>query len=337
MTFAKSLTSLVLFLSLGTASFFQPSLRAAVAPPSGLRTITNPVLSSGGDPWVTSHEGFFYYCAARGGGVSVGKSKELPDIGSNLKRVFKPEPNLAYSRDLWAPELHFFQGRWFIYVAADNGKNENHRMYVLRSKTKDAQGEYEMMGELDTGGFWAIDGHPFSWKGKLYFVWSGWEGKQNVAQNLYIAPMSNPWTVSGQRVAISKPELPWELKGGRPLINEGPTSLIRDGRLFIVYSASGSWSNYYCLGRLDFKGGNILDPKNWKKQPEAAFLGTQQVIAPGHASFVNARNRDWIVYHSARYPGAGWKRDVRMQPFTWKRDGSPYFGKPLPAGELMRY
>jgi GH43 family beta-xylosidase len=41
---------------------------------------------------------------------------------------------------------------------------------------------------------------------------------------------------------------------------------------------------------------------------------------------------DWIVYHTAKYPGAGWDRQVQIQPFTWNADGSPDFGKPVAVG-----
>lgn len=300
------------------------------------RTFTNPILVSGNDPWVLRHKGYYYYCGSSGGQIFVGKSRDLTGIGSYTKAAFIPPPNLPYSRDMWAPEIHFFDGKWFIYFAADDGKNENHRMYVLRSKTDDAQSEYEVMGPLDTGNRWAIDGNVFQWNKKFYFTWSGWEGTENTAQNLYIAPMSNPWTISGPRVLISRPELPWELNG-KPFINEGPTALIHKKRLFIVYSASGSWSDDYCLGRLDFTGGDVLSPQNWQKFPQAVFARTNQVFGPGHASFVNDGHRDWIVYHSARQKGSGWTRVVRTQPFTWNPDGTPYFGAPLPSGVPLPY
>jgi hypothetical protein len=157
------------------------------APELKPRSFTNPLLGGGADPWVIRQGGYYYYCGSGAGGLFVSKSRELPEIGANRRIVFSPPEGQPYSRELWAPELHFFDGKWFIYVAADDGRNENHRMYVLRSKTGDAQGEYEMMGALDTGDRWAIDGNVFSWRGQLYFVWSGWEGTENVAQNLYIA------------------------------------------------------------------------------------------------------------------------------------------------------
>ncbi|RYX83247.1 glycosyl hydrolase family 43 [bacterium] len=316
---------------------FAPAAKAQVSPNRycAPRTFTNPILVSGNDPWVTRHKGYYYYCGSSGGQLFVGKSRELLGIGSYTKAIFV-QPGQPYSQELWAPEIHFIDGKWFIYVAGDDGKNANHRMYVLRAKTDDPQGEYEMMGQLDTGDRWAIDGNVFTWKKKLYFVWSGWEGTENVAQNLYIAPMSNPWTVSGPRVLISKPELSWELNG-TPHINEGPTALIHKNRLFIVYSASGSWSDDYCLGRLDFSGDDILSPQNWKKFPQVAFAKTANVFGPGHASFVNDGKRDWIVYHSARKSGSGWTRTVRTQPFTWNSDGTPNFGTPLPSGVPVEY
>ena len=46
--------------------------------------------------------------------------------------------------------------------------------------------------------------------GSLYCIWSGWPGAVNGLQNLYIAPMSNPWTISGPRVLIATPQLSWE-------------------------------------------------------------------------------------------------------------------------------
>jgi GH43 family beta-xylosidase len=170
--------------------------------------------------------------------------------------------------------------------------------------------------------------------GNLYFVWSGWEGFEDVMQNLYIAPMSDPFTISGERVCISRPEHDWE-KRVRPWVNEGPEPLWNGSRLFIIYSASGSWTDHYCLGQLSFMGGDPLDPNSWKKKTEPVFRATDSVFGPGHCSFVKSRDgkEDWIVYHSAREKGSGWRRQINMQKFTWHHDGSPDFGIPIAPGE----
>lgn len=68
-----------------------------------------------------------------------------------------------YSKELWAPEIHFIQGKWYFYFAADDGNNLNHRMYVLENNSADPmQGEWIFKGKVvDNSDKWAIDGDVF--------------------------------------------------------------------------------------------------------------------------------------------------------------------------------
>jgi len=298
-------------------------------------TITNPVAPNGNDPWIVQKDGFYYYCYSGKGGICVNKDAKIEKaVQFNGTTVWTPEPNMPYSKEIWAPELHFLRGRWYIYFAADNGQNKNHRMYVLKSKTQDAMGSYSLAGRIgDPSNKWAIDGTVLNRKGKLYFIWSGWEGDKNGQQNLYIAAMSSPTAISSQRVLISRPEYNWE-KIGRPLINEGPEVLVNKGIVFVIYSASGSWTDNYCLGQLRLIGRDPLKPQSWKKCETPVFSGTDRVISPGHASFTKSPDgrQDWIVYHAARHRGAKWNRNTRMQPFTWDRQGNPCCERPVDEG-----
>jgi len=309
-------------------------------------TFVNPVAGTGADPWVIRHDGHYFYCQSRGGtGIWVSKADRLVDIGrSQPVSVWSPPEGKPWSKELWAPELHYLRGKWFIYVAADDGDNANHRMYALEGTSQDPQTPFEFRGKLAAPtDRWAIDGTVLKTPDdRLYFIWSGWDGTDNVAQNLYIAPMSDPLTISGERVCISRPEHDWE-KRGHPLVNEDPETLWHGDKLFIIYSASGSWGDDYCLGQLAWTGGDVLDPKSWVKKAAPVFSGTDQVISPGHASFVKSPDgrEDWIVYHTAKHRGAGWNRQVQIQSFTWNGDGSPNFGAsvavgvplPLPGGD----
>jgi hypothetical protein len=155
--------------------------------------------------------------------------------------------------------------------------------------------------------------------------------------------MENPWTLAGPRVRIARPEHPWETIGD-PDVNEGPEALQRGGLIHIVYSASGSWTDDYCLGILTAPAtANLLDPASWTKHAEPVFRSGNGVLAPGHASFVRSPDdrEDWIVYHAAQRPGSGWARQVRAQAFTWDAADRPVFGVPadpntrqaLPSGE----
>lgn len=296
---------------------------------------TNPIAQKGADPWVVRSGGYYYYCFSRNQKIWVARSEKLQDIGNVApSEVWSAVPGTNYSAELWAPELHLINGKWYIYVAADNGDNNNHRMYVLEGSSVNPQDKFSLKGKLAAPvDKWAIDGTVLlTDDNKLYFIWSGWQGDKNVKQDLYIAPMSNPWTISGDRVRISTPELDWEKRGGDPLINEGPEVLKHNGKIYIIYSASGSWSDYYCLGQLTFSGSDILNKDSWTKKPVPVFQSTDSVISPGHASFVKSPDgkEDWIVYHTARKKGAGWDRVVRIQKFNWNTDGTPDFGSPLP-------
>ncbi|MCC7377069.1 MAG: glycoside hydrolase family 43 protein [Verrucomicrobiales bacterium] len=307
--------------------------------PAVAGTFTNPVVASGADPWVIRWEDDYYLCQSKGGGISVARSRRLQDIGKQeWTEVWRPPAGTAYSKELWAPELHRLDGRWFIYVAADDGNNFNHRMYALEGTSSDPREPFTLRGKLAAStDRWAIDGTVLRLPdGRLYFIWSGWEGTENVAQDLYIARMENPWTLAGERVRISRPEHDWE-QHGKPWVNEGPQVLWNGDQLFIVYSASGSWTDDYCFGQLRWLGGDPMDPKAWRKSERPVFARTKQVFGPGHGSFVKSRDgkEDWLVYHAAKHSGAGWNRMILMQKFGWNADGSPNFGEPLPPGVPM--
>src|SRR5262249_14971821 len=141
---------------------------------------------------------------------------------------------------------------------------------------------------------WAIDGTLLEVRGRLFFVWSGWEGDEDIRQNLYIAPMSDPLRLSGPRVEISRPQFAWEKAGSDPQhrvpeVNEGPEVLIRSNLVHIVYSASGSWTDDYCLGILTARlDDDLLSPAAWKKAEQPVFQRTRGVPGPGHCSFVKS-------------------------------------------------
>lgn len=325
----------ILGLYIGFMLAFSACLNQSEPPANDKATFTNPIIADGADPWVIQHQGVYYYCFSTGDKVWISLSVNLHEIGTALPViVWQPSSGQAYSEELWAPELHIINGIWYIYVAADNGLNENHRMYVLECGEGNPQNPFILKGKIAAPtDRWAIDGTILEQDGHLYFIWSGWEGTVNVQQNLYIAPMSNPWTISGERILISKPEFDWE-RNGRPLINEGPEILRKNDKIHIIYSASGSWTDDYCLGRLTWQGNSLLDRANWIKHPQPVFSRTKTVFGPGHASFVKSPDgsEDWIIYHAAKYESGGWDRNIRMQKYGWNADGNPNFGTPVTEG-----
>lgn len=299
-------------------------------------TFTNPIVEFGPDPWVIQHGGYYYYCRSVGV-IEVFKSKKLQDIGRGERKVvFVPPVNTSYSKEIWAPELHYLQGKWYIYFAADDGRQEYHRMYVLESDSP--QGNYVFKGKIAAKtDEWAIDGTVLQLRNQLYFVWSGLERFKGDRQNLYIAKMSNPWTIEGDRVMISTPTEAWE-KRTKPIvpggINEAPQALVRRNKIYIVYSANGAWGDDYCLGWIMCDNADrVMDPSCWKKTGPV-FSKAQDAYGPGHASFVKSPDmtEDWIVYHACLKSGGGFAgRSARIQKFILQNGDTPIFGTPTRA------
>ncbi len=324
------------------------------AAPDSVQTFVNP-LYEGADPFVYKHiDGAYYFCQSEGDrGIAVWKSHRLTDKG--VKRVVWTPPATGWNTsEIWAPELHYLSGKWYIYYAADSGENKDHRMGVLESVTDDPQGKYEDKGMLYTGdeidsranNRWAIDGTPLQMGDRLYHVWSGWEGTAD-EQWLYIAEMENPWTIKTNRVKLAEnDDYVWERVSesvDERGLNEGPQILENDGVVYVIYSVSGSWEPSYKLAQLSIAAdADPMEPANWTKHDAPVFTGNEHVHGVGHASFTRSPDgsEDWMVYHTKIDTVPGWRRVVHLQPFTWSEDG-PDFGDavsagvplPVPAGE----
>jgi GH43 family beta-xylosidase len=314
-------------------------------------TLVNPLLPIGPDPWVVQSDGTYYYLNTTGSNLTIWKTRDIADLKSASKKVvWTPPATGPYSHDIWAPELHFLHGKWYLYFAADAGSNQTHRIWALENSSPDPlQGTWTFKGKVaDPSDKWAIDASVFENRGRLFMIWSGWDGDENGAQNIYIAPMSDPWTISGPRVKLSSSQYPWEKVGdlihvpGEPPhvdVNEGPEILQHGNDLFLVYSASGCWTDYYELGMLRASAdSNLLDPRSWTKSPHPVLTESPEAHAfgPGHNGFFKSPDgtQDWVIYHanSESGQGCGNHRSPRAQPITWNADGTPNFGRPVPVG-----
>jgi len=288
----------------------------------------NPLLHApAADPWVIEHDGAWFALLAVRRTLQLRAAASLHELRAAQPKVIWRAPRSGpCSRNLWAPEMHRLDGKWFLYFAADNGRNPNHRMWVLEA---DAPfGPWRLRGMLDTGG-WAIDGTVMEETGRRYFIWSGWPHRKNEKQHLYISEMRTPWELAGPRIPLAEPTEPWE-QVALPLC-EGPQILRRGKRTFVVYSASGSWTPDYCLGMLVNEDGDYLNPASWTKHGPV-FQKTEHVWGVGHCCFAqHPEAGDLIIYHAKTDRANGWEdRNVRVQPFGWTAEGLPDFGRPVP-------
>lgn len=316
------------------------------------QTFKNPLLTSGADPWSIYKDGYYYYTQSMQDRLVIWKTKNLASLNTaTQKTIFVPPVGMAYSKELWAPEIHYINGKWYVYFAADDGNNANHRMYVLENSSADPlTGNWLFKGKVaDATNKWAIDGSVFTYKRQLYMIWAGWEGDINQKQEIYIAKMQNPWTISGKRYKISTPQYEWEKHGdlndpNNPPhvdVNEGPQILMHQDKVFLIYSASGCWTDFYALGMLTLKGKDLLQASSWEKSKQPVFKQSPEngVYAPGHNSFFKSPDgkEDWILYHANSGPGqgCGGQRAPRAQQFSWNKDGTPNFGLPVKTSQEL--
>lgn len=302
--------------------------------------ITNPIIADGADPYISYIDNYWCLVQARNGCITLRLSNtSMVDIIENSPKVIWSAENSDFHTDIWAPEIYKIGTKYYIYVSVCKNNNLDYRQIIVLVSDR-LDGLYRYMDTIQTN-IWSIDGSVININEKLWLIWSGHIDKTS-HQGIFIAEMTSPATIS-ESTCISKPEFLWEKQGSdqqfnnlffekkngtHNFINEGPQHLQNNGIHYIIYSASGSWSDQYCLGMLQYVGGDMNNKNNWKKRKQPIFKGNLFAISPGHCSFVlDEKQRNWMWYHTAKYPGAMWDRQINMQQFYWKKDG-PFFGSP---------
>lgn len=301
----------------------------------------NPIIRQRADPWVYRHsDGWYYFTASvpEYDRIELRRADSIQDLGAaTAVVVWKKRDSGPLSANIWAPEIHFIEGKWYIYFAAAQVEARfNHRLYVLENRSANPlRGAWKERGQLETNwSSFSLDATHFEHRGVHYLVWAQRERGIRGNSNLYIAAMKNPWTIEGTQVRISNPEFDWETQGFR--VNEGPAVIKGHGKVFITYSASAT-DDRYCMGMLTAEEtADLLEASSWKKSARPVFQSSSQggIFGPGHNSFTSEGGYDILVYHARSYrdiegdPLYDPNRDTRAQVLGWKDDGTPDFGTP---------
>ncbi|MCO8273753.1 family 43 glycosylhydrolase [Actinoplanes sp. TRM 88003] len=308
---------------------------------SAAGSFTNPIKRNGPDPWLQHYNGYYYLATTTWNStITMRRSATLAGLASAADQViFNLSGRANGCCNMWAPEFHLINGRWYFYYTAGQNVsdyNPTQRLHVLESAGTDPMGPYSFKADL--GSEWALDASVLKVGSNLYLMGT-YNAGGSYGQSNFIQRLTDPWTLTGSRVRMSSPTLSWERQTGA--VNEGPEPLYRNGKVMVVYSASACWGPDYKLGLLTLTGTDPLNPAHWTKSANPVFQRNDAngVFAPGHNGFFKSPDgtEDWIVYHANDSAGGGcdMNRSTRAQKFTWNADGTPNFGTPTRLGVTL--
>ncbi|MET3558871.1 GH43 family beta-xylosidase [Streptococcus rupicaprae] len=308
----------------------------------------NPIVLERADPWVYKHtDGYYYFTGSVPGyqSIELRRAKTLNDLGDNAEivTVWEAHETGPLSELVWAPEIHFLQGKWYIYFAAsdhavERNQHKHHRMFVIENSNTDPMtGNWVEKGQIKTQfESFSIDATVFELEDELYYIWAQLDPRIPGNSNLYISKMANPWTLEGKQTVLTIPEYDWEKIGF--MVNEAPAAIIRNGKVFVTFSVSATDENY-AVGLLWANvGDDLLDGYSWNKLDKPVFVSSEKnsLYGPGHNSFTRNEDdtEDVIVFHARPEknkegdPLDNPNRHANAQVFTWDENGFPVFGEP---------
>lgn len=298
------------------------------------------------DPYVYKHtDGRYYFTASvpEYDRIILRTGQNLQEIAAGKEKVlWMCHESGILSKHIWAPELHYIEGEWYIYFAA----GEKQDIWKIRPFVLKCTGQDPMRDEwIEAGQMQAADGDLFTfqdfsldmtvflYEGNWYCVWAEKVNIGKKISNLYIARMISPTQLETAQVLLTAPDYDWERVDF--WVNEGPAVIEHDGKLFLTYSTSATGTSY-CIGMLMIdKGLNLLDPANWvkSKQPVMKTDEAKGIFGPGHNCFVKSKDgqSDIMVYHARMYdeiigdPLYDNGRHAYYLTIKWDNNGMPVF------------
>ncbi len=307
-----------------------------------------PFIIERADPHVYKHVDGTYYMTASVPEydlIELRSGNTLEELRTNEpKNVWLKHNTGEQSELIWAPEIPYVGTEFYIYYAASNTTEQHlvdqtfqHRMYAIKcSGQKPMEDLWVECGQINTlQQSFSLDATVVTTNKGNYYIWAQKEVGADTNSNIYISKMITPTQLSEKQVCISKPELEWEIRGFK--VNEGPSTLIHNGRVFLTISGSATDENY-CIGLLYADIDSDLDNiESWTKL-DYPLMETDEKnnrFGPGHNSFTyDEQGNPLIVYHcrpekvsldEALYNP---NRDMCIQEVFFDQDNIMYFDKP---------
>ena len=328
---------------------------------SGEITFQNPIAGYA-DPSIVYHDGYYYYTYAAtykgNDALWMAKAANLCDIG-------KVEPILIWSQAttgqgkemtaLWAPQLYFMDGRWYIYAAAQTDKDtatghDRRFPYVWIGNETDPMGPYEYFGcmeNLDPDVFMYLSPRVINHGGKWYMFMSGFYRPEDTnphTQRMRVCLLETPTKMASKQIVISSPCYYYEFDPGDASqtkgIMEGPYPFYApNGDLYLIFAAGHTRTDYYSTGIMRFNGtqnDSLLDVALWEKFPEPLQYTNLDnfVYSPGAMVVTTSPDgsKYYGVYHAKEYHLSAYTmRRMHMQEIRFDETGFPVMDDPQPV------
>lgn len=282
----------------------------------------NPFIIERADPYITKGtDGYYYFTASYPmkrhddpegyDRVILRRARKLEELAEAEEiTIWKAQETTQTHRFIWAPELHYIAGKWYVFYAGSCSAENNWYIdcNVLQCQGEDPytdlwveKGRFQKTEEDDFSftGF-SLDMTYFEAGGKAYVIWAQQSPVYRIS-TLYMGQVNpnEPWKLLTPPMKLSEPEYDWEKQ--RFPVNEGPAVLKHEGKVYVCFSASGTGPEY-CVGVLEAEeSADLLRPESWKKYsvPLLSSEDLQGEYGPGHNSFTkDEEGRDVFVYHA---------------------------------------
>lgn len=302
-----------------------------------------PWIKHSADPYAVKSGSTYYFTATapKYDCISLRRSSDLMSLPeAEEKIIWKKHPSGEMSGYIWAPEMHYIDGAWYIYFAASRADNIWHiRPHALKCEGDPMRDEWVELGRLQAAegdGFsfhsFSLDATVFENKGKHYLIWAEKIGVWKGISNLCIAELETPTKLRTKQVILSTPCYDWERVD--EWVEEGPAVLKHGGRIYLTYSASATGA-CYSMGMLSCdENADLLDPQSWTKerQPVLKTDPERAVFGPGHNSFVKTEDgSDICLFHARDFekiegdPLDDINRHAHLLKVTYDENDKPVF------------
>jgi len=222
------------------------------------------------DPFILPYEGVYYMYGSRGGaqqGFDVYTSTDLEEW-NGPKAVFLNSDEFWAEKDFWAPEVHFYNGKFYMFATFISGTRKRGTQ-ILVSDTPDGTFVPHSDGPITPADWMALDGTLYlSPEGKPYMVFCHeWVqiGDGTMCAVELSKDLSRPVSEPVLLWHASDPEMTVDIGGG--YVTDGPFFVKKEDQLLCIWSGFDKNGYIEIVSRSD---NGRLDG-NWSHDSELLF------------------------------------------------------------------